>query len=863
MLRVPRHRAAFAVQLLAIVAVVSLGSATARAQEAPQATFRLATGQPHAEVPFILELVLEGFEESPAPTQPALTIAGSTVQPVDVQPSISQSIQIINGRRSDIRRVTWVMRWQVITPKAGPLHVPSVTMSQGSRSATAQSGDVTVEDVATTTDMKVAMQLPARPVFVGETVPVSLVWLFRRQPENQTFAIPLASSDAFTISAPPTTDPRHAIKVQAGPQELALPYELDTATVDGVEYNRLTLSFFAAPRRAGSIALTPAAVVAELQTGRADFFGNAPTKMYRASDVPRTLEVKPLPETGKPPGFAGAVGEQFSIAVRTSRSVVQTGEPFDLTIDVKSDQRLDTLSLGDLAGPGGLPKTTFSVPAEAPTGVLAGDGKTKTFTVTAQVTGPATEVPALAFSYFDPAKETYQTIHSEPIALSVKGGTVVGAADVVAATPTKPGGTASPAPLESGATGPVGAALALSSPADASHRPLGGALLWGLVAMLYAVPVGLLVLRSYRHRTSAQREDAAEVRTARKRVEDLLDRAATAPARDIAGPLAQALRDLARLAGVANPAESGLLARLETEAFAPSASATSLSAELRSDAAGLMRTWIAGARATAGRTGRGRSTAVITLMGVVALGAGARTAAASALEEGRTAYREAMDVSGDATARRAAFSRAEVALGEAVHATPDRPQLLADWGNAALGAGDVATATLAYRRALAIDGNTDRARANLAWLRERQPDAFRPPLDAGATDTLLFFHHWPRQTRMLVGALAFALGILLLVPWGARRHRSLAAVAVLPGAVWLAMIGSLLVEDRHPNDAVVVAGVVMRAADSGGAPPALAQPLPLGAEVAVLEQRDSWTHIRVANGSTGWVQTAAIQRVAQ
>ena len=78
---------------------------------------------------------------------------------------------------------------------------------------------------------------------------------------------------------------------------------------------------------------------------------------------------------------------------------------------------------------------SWNVPADAPTGELAADGLSKTFKVTAQVTGPATEIPAIAFSYFDPVKGHYQTIHSDPIAVSVKGGSVVGAGDVVAMAP--------------------------------------------------------------------------------------------------------------------------------------------------------------------------------------------------------------------------------------------------------------------------------------------------------------------------------------------------------------------------------------------------------------------------------------------
>src|SRR5262249_49800571 len=157
--------------------------------------------------------------------------------------------------------------------------------------------------------------------------------------------------------------------------------------------------------------------------------------------------------------------------------------------------------------------------------------------------------------------------------------------------------------------------------------------------------------------------------------------------------------------------------------------------------------------------------------------------------DGRTAYQQAMTLT-DASARKAAFTRAATALGEAVRTFDERPELLTDWGNAALGAGDLATATLAYRRALAVDGGNARARRNLAWLRSRQSDALRPA-DASAADTLFFFHHWPRQRRMLVAACSFAICLLLLVPWAGRRRRAMTGTAVLPLAIWLVMLVSL------------------------------------------------------------------------
>jgi hypothetical protein len=875
---------------LAALALIA-AAGTARA-DAPVAQFRLGDRDtPHVGVPFRLDLVIEGFDEAPQPTAPKLEIAGADVSFLSAQPNVSRGIQIINGQRSDFVKVTWVLHWQVEPHKEGRLRVPAVTVTQGSKKVTTEAADTQVDTIATTDTMKLSLGLPERPIFVGETVPVTLTWLFRSQPGDIKWSIPLLAMDAFTVSAPPVGNTRRPLTIPAGSKDLQLAYTVEDTDQGGVSYNRLTATFFLAPRKVGKLDIPASSVVAALATGRADFFGNAPTRLFRASDIARTLEVKPLPETDKPNNFAGAVGEQFSLDVQTSRSVVKLGEPVELSIRVKSNQRLDTLALGRLDGDGGLPRDRFVVPADTPTGELSDDGKTKTFKVTAQVIGPATEVPAIAFSYFDPTKAVYQTIHSEPIALSVAGSSVVGAGDVVAARPTGAAqGSQAPRPAGGAAVldgSLVDAELALSGTGHEDDRPLGGAMLWLLVGLLYAVPLVLLGARSYQLRTQSQREDAAEVRAARRRVEELLDRAGSAPAREVAGPLAAALRDLARLlgravdersgvAGGGNPDGSaggaggraprgiddgGLIAKLETESFSQQAAAVPLSTDLRSDTAGLLRRWVAEARRGPSRAAH---TAALVLIGVgVALAGTARAAAdpaTSALADGRAAYQEAMQLTGNATARRAAFARAESALGNAVRAMPGRPELLTDWGNAALGAGDVATATLAYRRALAIDGGTARARHNLAWLRSRQSEAFRPAA-GGATDTLLFFHAWPRARKLLVGAAAFAIAILLLVPWSGRRRRGFVGLALLPLAVWIAMLASVVVEDRRPDDAVVMDDVVLRAADSAGAPAALPQPLSRGVEVTVLERRDAWTKVRLAGGVAGWIPAGAVEHI--
>jgi hypothetical protein len=891
-----------------IAILIALVAARTAWADEPRAEFRLADrGSPHVGIPFYLDLVIEGFDETPQPDPPKLEIANAQVTFVAAQPNTSRSIQIINGRRSDFVSVTWNLQWRVEPQKEGRLEIPSVTVSQGGKRATARGGALSVDTIPITSAMKLSLALPDRPIFVGETVPVTLTWLFPMEVQQlPQWTIPLMTMDTFTVSGPPATGSRDTLIFPAGGKQLQLPYQLDRVDQGGTPAKRLVATFFLSPKKAGKLDVPASSVIAALPVGRADFFGNAPSRLFRATDVPRTLEVKPLPETDKPNNFAGAVGEQFSIDVQTSRSVVKLGEPVELAIRIKSNQRLDTLALGRLDGEGGLPKDKFAVPSEPATGELSDDGKTKTFKVTAQVTGPATEVPAIAFAYFDPTKGAYQTIHSEPIALSVAGGSVVSASDVIAASPKPAPKTGAGASALEADGALVDAELALSSAGQEDDRPISGAVLWMLVSLLYAIPIALFAARSWQLRTQGQREEASEVRAARRRVEELLDRCGSLPAREVAGPLAAALRELARLVGrpVDATDDSGLLARLETESFSQSAATVPLSTDLRSDAAGLLRRWTAEARRSRTRTSR-KAAAAIVFVGVgLGLGGASHAAAATpapappastkatttpappantappankvataadpaptgqiagALSEGRAAYQEAMQLVGNATARKAAFARAKTALGDAVRAMPDRPELLTDWGNAALGAGDVATATLAYRRALAIDGGNLRARHNLAWLRGRQPDMFRPPA-GGATDTLLFFHAWPRARKLLVGSAAFAVAILLLVPWSGPRRRGLAGLALLPLAVWVAMLASVVFEDRHPNDAIVMDDVVMRAADSPGAPATLSQPLPRGVEVTVVERRDAWTKIQIAGGAAGWVPAGAIERIAR
>ena len=72
-------------------------------------------------------------DETPAPAQPEVTIPGARVTPMGVDPSVSSSIQIINGRRSQWKEVQWVLRWRIEVDQPGTLQIPTLAIVQGSK----------------------------------------------------------------------------------------------------------------------------------------------------------------------------------------------------------------------------------------------------------------------------------------------------------------------------------------------------------------------------------------------------------------------------------------------------------------------------------------------------------------------------------------------------------------------------------------------------------------------------------------------------------------------------------------------------------------------------------------------------------
>ena len=148
-----------------------------------------------------------------------------------------------------------------------------------------------------------------------------------------------------------------------------------------------------------------------------DFFGTVRAQPVNITPKPLEIVVKSLPPEGQPPGFAGAVGK-FKFEVQVKPTDLNAGDPVTLTVQIEGEGNLENIS-----APQFIAGDDFKVYeprlVSKDVGANRGGGR-KTFE---QVLIPRSEkvnmLPALMFSYFDPAKGAYDTITRGPYPLVI------------------------------------------------------------------------------------------------------------------------------------------------------------------------------------------------------------------------------------------------------------------------------------------------------------------------------------------------------------------------------------------------------------------------------------------------------------
>lgn len=185
------------------------------------------------------------------------------------------------------------------------------------------------------------------------------------------------------------------------------------------------------PTKTGTFTINPYSLKVNLRTsnkrsrGPFDDFFNDP--FFGGNVIPATvpsepitITVKPLPEQNKPANFAGVVGE-YTLNYSINKTNAEEGEPLSLKITLAGKGQLDAINEPKFPQLDGFELYGCEKKADKqwdPSGYIVGK---KTFNLVLRTNKPGKlTLPTIEYPIFDPAKNKYETLSTQPITINVK-----------------------------------------------------------------------------------------------------------------------------------------------------------------------------------------------------------------------------------------------------------------------------------------------------------------------------------------------------------------------------------------------------------------------------------------------------------
>ena len=179
------------------------------------------------------------------------------------------------------------------------------------------------------------------------------------------------------------------------------------------------------PQKSGKLEIEPLSLDIDVQvpTNRRNIWGQVllTEDSKRVSAGSKIINVRSLPESGKPEDFSGAVGK-FDFKVTPSKTTLKNGESLDLNVSIVGKGNLKLFNLPKPVVPSAL-EMYEPIHSENVTTALSGmTGKiADKYTIIPQYKG-SYQIKPLRFTYFDLVSSSYKTITSSEILINVMDG---------------------------------------------------------------------------------------------------------------------------------------------------------------------------------------------------------------------------------------------------------------------------------------------------------------------------------------------------------------------------------------------------------------------------------------------------------
>lgn len=361
--------------------------------------------------------------------------------------SSSSSVQIVNGSMS--RTVNNTYSYVLRAEKEGDFTIGSASIvvngntiksepyqisvvkdassasvaSQGGSQASSQWQQGTTDPKVSGQDLFLKVFPSKKSAYIGE--PVVLTYkLYTRVPVSQLSVSKMPSYGGFWMKE--ASDNNGTLRQSS-------------EVVNGVEYTTAEVKkVVLIPQKSGKLSVEPMGIecIAQIVTQRSnqqsndpfDIFFNDPFFSRNYTNVQKnietatiTLDVKSLPEDGKPAGFTGAVGN-YNFSASIDRTEAATNEALNLTLTVSGSGNIELLNLPVPVFPPDFevydPKITSSVDVNS-----QGTNGTKKaeYLIIPRRAGDF-NIPAVTFSYFNPSKNQYVTLASPEMDIKIHKG---------------------------------------------------------------------------------------------------------------------------------------------------------------------------------------------------------------------------------------------------------------------------------------------------------------------------------------------------------------------------------------------------------------------------------------------------------
>jgi tetratricopeptide (TPR) repeat protein len=406
----------------------------------------LSQREAYVGLPVTLEIEIQNSTQHAPPTLPE--VDGLQIQSAG-PPSRRSQVSIINGRRSEQSSVTYAFR---ITPqREGTFTVPSFAVDiDGDQKKTSP-----LEIVATkseTGDLLFAEIVGKQPsIYVGQGLDLTLkIWL--RPFQDKDHDVVLSEAQMWNLISDQTTWGPFAERLEELTKLNQRPVGKKVQRPDDegqlASYYLYEIDATVYLQRPGTWSGDDVQIVVHYPTrlGTArdpfagmfgansfpfprgllddDFFASPFASRLKiqsirplvADTMVEPIEVKPIPDAGRPADYRGAVG-QYQIVTEAKPTKVQAGDPITLHIGIAGTGPMELVPPPPLAQ---IEKLTaeFKVPDEPLAGFVDGPQKVFSTSIRPKQAGTS-QIPPIPLSYFDPDLREFVTVYSDPIDIEV------------------------------------------------------------------------------------------------------------------------------------------------------------------------------------------------------------------------------------------------------------------------------------------------------------------------------------------------------------------------------------------------------------------------------------------------------------